>query len=253
MNNNNVTELLDIKKLFRMYWHNILKIIFWVILGGVVFYLYAQFAVTPEYTAQSEILVNQKASNDQFELSQQQADFKAIGTYKDVLTKSVILQPAAQELAKKDNFKGGSAGIGSALSISNKSDSQVITIKTIYKNPYVAADMANAVASAFSNKIPKMMKVDNVTIVSGAKANPMPVSPRKNSYARVGMIVGLLLSVIVYTLRFMLDTRIKSEDFFTNELGSISLGQVSHIDNKNDYHHLVGVISGQSDDEHKRV
>lgn len=236
---NKEIELLDVSRLLKMYWEHILKIVFWIFLGGVAFFLYSFLFVTPQYKSSAEILVNQKSFDDQNQSSQQDAAFKAIGTYKDVLTKSVILYPTAKILQKNDNYHGGTKGLKNAISIGSKEDSQVITIKAKYKNPYIAADMANTVADVFSTKIPKMVKVDNVTVVSHAKESRYPVSPNKKKYVLFGMFAGFVMSVIGYTIQFLADTRVKTEDFFTEDIGAISLGQVSHITNKNSSRGLV--------------
>lgn len=242
---NNQNELLDVGKLLRMYWDHFWKIFLWSILGAVIFYLFAFFMVPSQYKSSVELLVSQKSSSQQSQFDQQDATFRAIGTYKDVLTKSVILDPASRELKQNDNYRGGESGLRNAISVSNKENSQVISIKAKDNNPYIAADMANTIATVFSKKITKMLKIDNVAIVSVAKASKKPISPNKINYALMGLVFGLLISLVTYTLQFLLDTRVKSEEFIIDELAMVSLGQVSHIDSKKSYRGLVHTITNE--------
>lgn len=89
------------------------------------------------------------------------------------------MNPVLKEQRQENNYKGSLKDLQNAIDISNAQDSQVISVTVTDKNSYVAADIANNIADVFNKKIKKMMKIDNVTIVTKARADNQAVSPNK--------------------------------------------------------------------------
>ncbi len=77
---------------------NLFSILFWIVLGGIVSSVLTFSFITPKYSSNIDILVNQKANNEQVQYAAQQADLQVINTYKDVLTKPIILTPVLKEV-----------------------------------------------------------------------------------------------------------------------------------------------------------
>src|SRR5699024_12759037 len=127
--------------------------------------------ITIKYSSNIDILVNQKANNEQVQYAAQQADLQVINTYKDVLTKPIILTPVLKEVKRIDNYQGNLGTLSNAIKVSNQTNSQVITVTVTDKNAYVAADIANTIGKVFTNKVKKMIQVDIVTFVSIVKVN----------------------------------------------------------------------------------
>lgn len=172
----------------------------------------------------------------------QQADLQVINTYKDILTKPVVLTPVLQEIKKNDNYQGNLSTLSKSIKISNQANSQVITVNVTDDNAYVAADIANAVGKVFSKKIKKMMQVNNVTIVSNAKVNTTPVSPNKGENVFLGAILGAFVGFMIIYFKEFTDKTIKDSSFLTDELGLINIGSVYHLDINEDDYGAVKVI-----------
>ena len=183
-----------------------------------------------------DILVNQKASNEQVQYTTQQADLQAINTYKDVLTKPIILAPVLKEVKRTDNYQGNVSTLENSIKVTNQTNSQVVTVTVTDKNAYVAADVANTIGKVFSKKVKKMMQVDNVTIVSNAKVNNSPVSPNKKVFALAGVVIGAFVGIAITFIKELTDKTVKNSSFLTDELGLTNIGSVYHLDiNDNDY------------------
>lgn len=233
---------------------NIISILVWAILG-VVFSLITVFMlVEPKYSSSIDILVNQKNNNTAVQYNVQQADLQAINTYKDILTKPIILTPVLKEIKRTDNYQGSLNTLEKSIKVSNQASSQVITVTVTDKNAYVAADVANTIGKVFAKKVKKMMQVDNVTIVSSAKVNTKPVSPRKKLYALVGLVTGLIIGVVIALIKELTDKTVKDSSFLTDELGLTNIGSVYHLDINDSDYGVVKVIarnkiSNNGDDE----
>ncbi|WP_270503322.1 YveK family protein [Ligilactobacillus salivarius] len=234
--------IIDLRQLMIVLKSNVVTIITWMILGLVVALGSVFFLIEPKYSSSIDILVNQKANNAQVQYATQQADLQAINTYKDVLTKPIILTPVLKEIKNTDNYQGNLNSLAKSIKVSNQTNSQVVTVTVTDKNAYVAADIANTVGKVFAKKVKKMMQVDNVTIVSDAKVNSKPVSPNKKLFALAGVVLGLFIGVAIAFIKEFTDKTIKDISFLTDELGLTNIGSVYHLDINEDDYGAVKVI-----------
>ncbi len=243
MNKKDDEMIIDVGRLIGTLKKNIVSVIIWTVLGLIISLGCVFLFIEPRYSSSVDILVNQKVNNAQVQYATQQADLQAINTYKDVLTKPIILTPVLKEVKKTDNYQGNLDALEKSIKVSNQTNSQVVTVTVTDKNAYVAADVANTIGKIFTKKVKKMMQVDNVTIVSSAKVNTKPVSPNKKLFALAGMMLGFLLGVVIALIKELTDKTVKDSSFLTDELGLTNIGSVYHLDiNDNDYS-VVNVIA----------
>lgn len=192
------------------------------------------FLITPQYSASTELLVNRKQSGDaNVQWNQVQTDVQMINTYKDLITKPVIMDSVAKKINKGSNQKLDDTTIAGMIGVSNNQNSQVFSITAKADNAYTAADIANTTAQTFQKKAPKIMSgTDNVSIISEAKPDLTPVSPKKKLNVLISLVLGVLLGVGVAFLRELTDKTVKEESFLTDDLGLTSLGVVNNIAEK---------------------
>lgn len=243
MNKKDETTILDIGYVLLILKKNIISIFVWVIFGLIVSMGIVFLFIEPKYSSNVDILVNQKANNAQVQYAAQQADLQAINTYKDVLTKPIILSPVLKEVRRTDNYQGSLSTLEKSIKVSNQTNSQVVTVTVTDKNAYVAADIANTIGKVFTKKVKKMMQVDNVTIVSKAKVNNKPVSPNKKLYSLLGLFVGLVVGIAISFVREFTDKTVKDSGFLTDELGLTNIGSVYHLDINDSDYGVVKVIA----------
>ena len=229
----NEETVIDLGRLLLTLKKNLFSIIAWAVVGLIISLVVLFIFIEPKYSATTDILVNQKNDNVQTQYAAQQADLGAVTTYEDILKRSVILSPVLKEVKTRDNYKGSLGDLQKSVSVSNETNSKIISVTVTDKDAYTAADIANTVAKTFKEKIVKMMKIDNVTIVSSAKPNATPVFPKKTLGVLVGIVLGALIGVTIAIVRELTDKTVKDMDFLTDEVGLTSLGTVFHIEDEN--------------------
>ena len=242
MNKKDDRVVIDVGYILSILKKNITSIFLWMTFGLMVSLAIATMLVSPKYSSNIDILVNQKANNAQVQYATQQADLQVINTYKDVLKKPIILSTVLSDVKRTDNYQGNINDLEKAIKVTNQTNSQVITVIVTDKNAYVAAAVANTIGKVFAKKVKKMMQVDNVTIVSSAKVNTKPVSPRKKLYALVGLVMGLIIGVVIALIKELTDKTVKDSSFLTDELGLTNIGSVYHLDINEDDYGVVKVI-----------
>ena len=274
MNNSQQTlnNTIDLHRLMVLCRKHIKMLIIWTLLAGILSFVIAQFVVVPKYTATTEILVNQKHTNDNNgqAYNNQQADIQMINTYKDIITNQVILSKASKQLknpvhvikpAQKAVYRTNADGtrrlikeaqpavverggksynlstdeLKKAISVQTQQNSQVFSLQVKTDDPQESAVVANTVANVFRQQIKKIMSVNNVTIVSRASTPDTPSFPNKKLFALAGAVLGLVLSFLYILIGDLMDTSIHDDEYLTNELGLTNLGHVNHIEMSRDF------------------
>ncbi|MCD2255871.1 YveK family protein [Agrilactobacillus fermenti] len=225
-----IDTVINVEQILGILRKRIKIIVIFTLLGGLIAGLGTHFLITPKYIASSEVLVNRKYSDDaNAQLNQAQADIQMISTYKDIITNPIILNDVATNLHKKNDFHGSAGELGSMINVSSKRDSQVFSVNVTSANPYLASDIANETVTVFRHKINKIMRVNNVTIISRATPNTNPVSPAIKENIGVGLIIGVILGVLLAFLREYFDKTVKDTAFITDTLKLPNLGIVFEI------------------------
>ncbi|TXJ89417.1 exopolysaccharide biosynthesis protein [Lactobacillus delbrueckii] len=265
---NNEEVTIDLRRLFILIKKHIISILIWMIGLGLIAYGVSEYVLVPKYTASTQLLVNRKTTDANQAYANQQADINAITTYKDIITSNVILRGASKYLAnpvtlvkkatpaKKAVYKTNDGTrtlvkkavkakpavykresksysvsaneLASAVSVTTTTSSQVFTLSATAETPAKAQAIANAVAKEFKEQVPKIMDVNNVTIVAEA-AKGTKSYPNVKMITMVGVLAGLVISLLIIIIKDLSDTTVREDSFMTNELGLTNLGEIAHI------------------------
>ena len=192
------------------------------LLGLLLSGLYTFFLVTPTYESSSRIVVNQTQNTSQSITNTDiQTNLNLINTYQSIIKEPIILENVLATTA--NNITIGE--LRNKISVQTEANSLVFGISVKDENPYVAADLANAVANSFEEKIGDILDVQSVTILSEAVPNLTSVSHNTIMNLVIGLVIGLFSGVgIAFLLEFM-DKRVKDAKII-EELGWTNLGAV---------------------------
>lgn len=195
-----------------------------IVLGAVSFGLSA-FVISPKYTSQARLLINIPAEKVEQQLNnaQLQANTRLIATYSDIIKDDSVIEQAkatADMTASNDDVR-------SMIRINSNRDSQVFTVAVTSTDPQQAAKLANALTDAFKNKVNNIYSdTETFVVLSPAEVSQKRVSPNILNNTILGVIAGLLVSVMFVVLRDLLNTSIRDEGII-EELGWVNLGSVS--------------------------
>ena len=265
---NNEEVTIDLRRLFILIKKHIISILIWMIGLGLIAYGVSEYVLVPKYTASTQLLVNRKTADANQAYTNQQADINAVTTYKDIITSNVILKGASKYLAnpvtlvkkatpaKKAVYKTNDgtrtlvkkavnakpavykresksysispSELASAVSVTTTTSSQVFTLSATAETPAKAQAIANAVAKEFKEQIPKIMDVNNVTIVAEAPKGTKTF-PKVKMITAVGVLAGLVISLLIIIIKDLSDTTVREDSFMANELGLTNLGEIASI------------------------
>lgn len=266
---NNEEVTIDLRRLFILIRKHIISILIWMIGLGLIAYGVSEYVLVPKYTASTQLLVNRKSTDANQAYANQQADVNAVTTYKDIITSNVILKGASKYLAnpvtlvrkatpakkavyrteddgtrtlvkkavkakpavykrESKSYSVSASELASAVSVTTTTSSQVFTLSATAETPAKAQAIANAVAKEFKEQIPKIMDVNNVTIVAEAPKGSQSY-PNVKMITLVGVLAGLVISLLIIIIKDLSDTTVREDSFMTNELGLTNLGEIASI------------------------
>jgi capsular polysaccharide biosynthesis protein len=195
-----------------------------VAVSGIISY----FILTPVYQASTQMLVNQKSSEQPvLDPNQIRTNVEMINTYKQIIQSPAILDIVVEEL----NLQQTTDTLKSKITVSSEQNSQVFNLTVEDEDPAQAVKLANAISETFSTEVTGLMNVDNVKILSPAalKDNTSPIKPKPLLNIAIALVVGLMAGVGIAFLLEYLDNTIKTEEDIQNVLGLPVLGAIPKI------------------------
>ena len=226
----NDTQEISLIEILNILTANIWKIISTTVIGIVLAALVTFFLMTPKYTSTTDIVVNNAATATTENTITQaglQANLTLLNTYQSLVSRPLVLDPAIAQVPEAEGMTA--AELAENVTVSMDSDSLLFTISVENESPYVAANLANAIAVSFSEVVQQVLQVENVSIVTPAEPSQSPTSPNVILNIIIGALLGLIVGVVWQLVNAMLDNSVKSSDI-VEELGWTLLGTIPQMD-----------------------
>ncbi|HEA6081072.1 TPA: capsule biosynthesis protein CapA [Staphylococcus aureus] len=215
-------EKFDLVKLLNILKKNIKLLLILPAICLVVSAALTFFVMPDKYAASTQILVNMKKSSSNLAFQNVQSSLQSVNTYTEIIKSPRILDKVSRE------FDGqySTAELNSFLKVTNQTNSQIITVSVTTGNKSESDKIVNRISKVFAHDMPKIMSVDNVTILSSAHDNAVKVSPIVSVNLVISIIVGIVLAILIIFLKELLDKRIKTEEDVESQLGLPILGSI---------------------------
>ena len=209
-------EELDLKELISIFWNKKVHIVLIVAIFMVIGIIYTMAFVTPKYQSSTTLLLA-KVSNttgtqtqdiDTITTTEITLNSKLVSTYSELVKSSnKIIRTVISNL----NLNISEDELKDSISVTSKTNTEVIEITVKNENPTLAAKIANEMAKVFIGDVKEYYGIENVHIVDEAEVpqNPSNINPTKD--VAMFIFVGVAISVVYVIIASMLDTKIKSE------------------------------------------
>ena len=205
-------EELDLKELLLVFWEKKVEIILIIAIFATIGVAYSLRFVTPTYKASTTLLLATNASSGTEGTSITTTDMtlnsKLVSTYSELVKSSnKIIRTVISNL----NLNISEDELKDSISVTSKTNTEVIEITVKNENPTLAAKIANEMAKVFIGDVKEYYGIENVHIVDEAEVpqNPSNINPTKD--VAMFIFVGVAISVVYVIIASMLDTKIKSE------------------------------------------
>lgn len=224
-------DTISLQELFQTIRKRILLIFSITVLAAVLSGVISYYYITPIYESTTQLLINQESTETLSGVRDIQTDLQLINTYNVIIKSSAILDLVIDELAIE---KMTTELLTKKITVSSAGESQVVTITVQDEDQFMARDIANTTATIFKREITELMNINNVSILTEAKASDgqVPVKPQPLLNIAIAMVVGLMLSIGLAFLLGYLDNTIKSEQDIEKLFSLPVIGSISSMDKK---------------------
>ncbi|MEW5552030.1 Wzz/FepE/Etk N-terminal domain-containing protein [Peribacillus frigoritolerans] len=220
-------ETISIKDIFKTLKKRWKLIMLLTLIAALISGSISYFLLTPVYQSSTQILVNQKQSENQLDSTQIRSNIDMINTYSVIIKSPAILGKVIDELKLDQSVEQ----LSEKITINSQENSQVFSLTVQDSNPSQAVEIANTVSETFQKEIKDIMNVDNVSVLAKAEImdNPAPVKPNPVLNIAIAVVVGLMAGVgLAFILEYM-DNTIKDEDDIERLLEIPILGSIQKI------------------------
>jgi capsular polysaccharide biosynthesis protein len=210
---------IDLLELLAYYRERIVWIILGFLAGAVIAGLITYYLITPDYTATSKMYMVSSSSQSVVDLTDLNIGQSLSKDYVELLKTRPIIESVIEEQGLDYDY----AQLLSMLSMSTLSDTRIIAIRATSKDPEEAMNIANALADKGVKELPKLMETPQPHIAEYAI---IPVNPSSPSFSRntmIGALIGMIIVLGIFTIRFMLDDTFKTAEDIEKEFGVIPL------------------------------
>ena len=217
MSSNDLNEMeeIDLLELFRAVLKYIRLIIVLCIVFGAGGFLGTKFLIAPTYTASTSIyLTPQINDTGSLDYNSQMANSKLVTNAVNLLTQNNIMSEVAKDvgLESADSVK-------KLVSVSNESNTEIITVTATTTDPKLSKNIANDTVSTFTKVMQKNLNVRNIEVVDKAKLSYVPSGPSIKKNTMMAALVGGVIGVGYAVLKFLLDSRLRTKEYAEKYLG----------------------------------
>lgn len=176
--------------------------------GTIIMSIVSFFLLTPLYQATSKLYV-MSSSDSAVNLSDLQIGSYLTSDYKEVFKTWEVHEQVIQNLELPYTYEELEEDI---LTISNPSDTRILYITATTDDPQLSTNIANEYALVARQYISRTMSTDEPNIMSVALKPAKPVKPNKTLLIILGFVLGGGLMMGIFTVRFIMDDKLKTAD-----------------------------------------
>ena len=216
---------IDLQKLLLTYLRNIWLIILAAIIVGAGSLWYTKNYVEPMYRSSVSIYVNNYRQDAQVEYisgSNLQAAQKLVNTYIAIIQSNTVLTRVAEN-AQLDYTV---AEIRKMISTAQIGETEMFRVYIVHPDAEMAARVANAIATEALSAIEEFVEGSSAKVIDYAKVATDRYSPDYIKNGAIGGIVGVVVSMLYITLRYLLDVRLKTSEDLEQLFEAPVLGQI---------------------------
>lgn len=214
-NDLNEMEEIDLLELFRAVLKYIKLIIVLCIVFGLGGFLGTKFLITPTYTASTSIyLTPQISESGSLDYNSQMANSKLVTNVVNLMTQNNVMSEVAKDVGMEN-----AASVKKCISVTNESNTEIITVTATTTDPKLSKDIANGTVSTFTKTMQKNLNVRNIEVVDKAKLSYVPSGPNIKKNTLLATMVGFVLGCGYAVLRFLFDNRLRTKEEAEKYLG----------------------------------
>ena len=209
--------------------HLLLSKLWIIILSGIVFCLatvmVTMLLVTPKYESTTKIVVLSKQDSNTLTNQDMQISTSLTKDYVELIKSRTVTEGVIAQLGLDMTHEQ----LLKKLSVDTPTDTRVVSITIKDTDPYTAAEIANAVRDVASKHIQQVMDIKAVNVVETANIPDEPSSPSLLKSGVIGAALGILLSLAIVVIVYLMNDTVKTPEDVEKYLGLSVLGTIPYV------------------------
>lgn len=207
---NDTIDLLELAYVLLRRWK---LLVLAAIVGALLAGLYHQFLVKPTYQADASIFITN--TDSVITISDMQLSSALTEDYSKILTSRSVLKEVIEDQKLDMTFQD----LSKLLTITNPDSSHIINIAVNCGDADMARNIANSLMNVGIHRIYQVIGTGEPNVIDYSEADSVvETTPGLKKYLMMGGLLGFILLCGLFTVRFLLDTTLKSEDDITKYL-----------------------------------
>lgn len=207
---NDTIDLLELTYVLLRRWK---LLVLAAIVGALLAGAYHQFLVKPTYQADASIFITN--TDSVITISDMQLSSALTEDYSKILTSRSVLKEVIEDQKLDMTFQD----LSRLLTITNPDSSHIINIAVNCGDADMARNIANSLMNVGIHRIYQVIGTGEPNVIDYSEADSVvETTPGLKKYLMMGGLLGFILLCGLFTVRFLLDTTLKSEDDITKYL-----------------------------------
>lgn len=229
MNNNENGYEIDILHILMLLLGRIWIILLSTILCGAITLGYTKFFITPMYSSQVLLYVNNNSislgSSLTFSTAEISAAKSLVDTYEVILKTRNTLNTVIERAHLTCSYNE----LLNMISSDAVNDTEIFSVKVTCDDPQKAELIANTIADVLPLKISNIVEGSNVSIVDRAVVSTTRISPSYLKNTAIGLLVGFVVSCGIIVLEDFFDDIMHDEDYLSDNFDLPILASIPEI------------------------
>lgn len=221
---------IDILHIVKSLWSKAWLIILSGLLAAAIGFGVSSFVITPTYSSSIKLYVNNSSfalGNTSFSISSSEitAAQSLVRTYGEILGSRSTLERIIDKAGVDYNWHE----LADMITSQPSNDTEIMKVTVTCEDPYVASKIANTIAEVLPVRISEIIDGASMEVVDSAIPNLSKVAPSITRYTAVGMILGVLFTMIIIIVVALLDGTIRDEEYVLKTYDYPILGKVPDL------------------------
>lgn len=209
------------------------------IVAATIGFSFSSFVIAPKYSSSILLYVNNSSfslGSTSFSISSSEisAAQSLVKTYIVMLQNRTTLESVIEKAEVDYTYKE----LDSMITASSVNDTEVMQVTVTCEDPYEAAKIVNSIAKVLPMRISEIIDGASMEVVDDGVPNLQKISPSVTKYTAVGLILGVVLSVLAIAVIAMFDDTIHDEDYILKNYDYPILAKIPNLlsaDSKQNY------------------
>ena len=223
-NNNDEIEI-DLGEIFHLILSRLGVIILSGIILGVISIIGTMLFITPQYESTTKIMVLNKQDSNTLTSADMQTSTQLTKDYAELIKSRTVTEGVIAQLGLDMTHEQ----LLKKLSVDTPTDTRVVSITIKDTDPYTAAEIANADRDVASKHIQQVMDIKAVNVVETANIPDEPSSPSLLKSGVIGAALGILLSLAIVVIVYLMNDTVKTPEDVEKYLGLSVLGTIPYV------------------------